>query len=258
MKLSLDTEAATLTYDHGDGPRTVPLYGVDAFDALNRHWVRVGWSLKYVYGFSWLGRPIIQLPDDLVRIQELIHAIRPDYVIETGVAHGGSLVFYASLFEAMGHGRVIGVDIEIRPHNRVAIEAHPLFHRITLVEGSSTAPDVVARVRSLVPDGSRVLVLLDSNHSRAHVRDELEAYAPFVGADSWIVATDGVMEDLSDVPRGHPEWRDDNPCAAAADFLAAHPEWEEANPPRPFDEGAIPFRVTHWPRAYLRRRPTEA
>src|ERR1700712_2912009 len=127
-----------------------------------------------------MGRPVIQLPDDMVRIQEVIWQVRPTVIVETGVAHGGSLIFYASLFAAMGEGRVIGVDIEIRPNNRQAIEAHPLFDRIRLIEGSSTASATVDLVRSQLRPDDRVLVILDSNHTRQHVADELEAYAPLV------------------------------------------------------------------------------
>src|ERR1700737_2669358 len=166
-----------------------------------------------------MGRPIIQLPDDMIRAQEVIYAVRPTVVVETGVAHGGSLVFYASLLKAMGGGRVIGVDIEIRPHNRRAIEAHELASQITLVEGSSTALDVVAKVRSLVQPTDRVFVMLDSNHSKAHVLAELRAYADLVSPGSYVVAADGIMADLVGAPRSHPDWGGNNPRAAAAEFL---------------------------------------
>jgi len=149
-----------------------------------------------------MGRPIIQLPEDIVRIQEVIYALQPDVIIETGVAHGGSLVFYASLFSAMGKGRVIGVDIEIRPHNRRAIEAHPLSRLITLIEGSSIEPETIARVKAQIRLGEKVMVILDSNHTRDHVRAELEAYAPLVAIGSYIVACDGIVRDLQGAPRG--------------------------------------------------------
>jgi cephalosporin hydroxylase len=201
-----------------------------------------------------MGRPIIQLPEDMVRAQEVIHAVRPTAIVETGVAHGGSLVFSASLLRAMGiDGRVIGVDIEIRPHNREAIEAHPLSPMIALVEGSSVEPGTVARVRAQLRPDDRVLVFLDSNHTRAHVAAELEAYAPMVSIGSYLVATDGIMEDLADVPRGEPGWRRDNPKVAAAEFAGRHPEFALEDPAFPFNEGSVRFRVTHWPGAWLRR-----
>jgi cephalosporin hydroxylase len=240
-----------------DDPRTgrteMDLYTPQAFAALSRHWIRVGWSQRYSYQFTWLGRPVIQLPEDLVRTQEVIWRTRPDVIVETGVAHGGSLIFYASLFELMGRGRVVGVDIEVRPSNRAAIAAHPMAHRIALVEGSSIDAATVARVRETIPPGSRVMVLLDSNHSKAHVRAELEAYGPLVSPGCYIVATDGIMCDLHDVPGGHEEWVWDHATAAAAEFAQAHAEFILENPPRAFQEGAIEDPVTYWPGGWLRR-----
>jgi cephalosporin hydroxylase len=253
LKLTIDTDAKTLTVDEGQQARVVPLYSTEAFTQISRQWIKVGWDQKYPYGFSWMGRPIIQLPEDLVRIQETIYRVKPDVVIETGVAHGGSLIFYASLFEAMHHGRVIGIDIEIRPHNRKAIEAHALFHRLTLIEGSSIADTTVAQTRALVQPGERALVILDSNHTRAHVAEELRLYAPLVAVGSYIVATDGLMQDLHDVPRGKPEWKDDNPAAAARQFAAENADFVLEEPPFVFNEASSMFQATHWPNAYLRR-----
>jgi cephalosporin hydroxylase len=253
MKLIIDTDTRTLTTERGGRPEEHPLYSPRAFSALSEAWVKVGWGLKYTYGFTWMGRPMIQLPDDMIRIQEVVYRVRPDVLIETGVAHGGSLVFYASLFKAMGHGRVIGVDIEIRPHNRKAIEAHELSPLITLVEGSSIDASTVNGVKPLIKPNESVLVILDSNHTRRHVAAELEAYAPLVSRGSYIVATDGVMSLVADAPGGKPEWIDDNPTQAAADFAKAHPEFVLEEPPFPFNEGQITERVTHWPGAYLRR-----
>ena len=254
MRISIDTNTRKLVVDDERGHRELDLYCRDAFESLSRVWLKVGWALKYTYGFAWMGRPIIQLPEDMVRIQEAIYAVKPTVVVETGVAHGGSLIFYASLLKAMGTGgRVIGVDIEIRAHNRKAIEAHEMAPMITLVEGSSTAPETIGRVRSLLNPDDRVLVLLDSNHTRAHVAAELELYGPLVSTGSYIVATDGIMEEVHDAPRGQPAWAQDNPKAAAASFAARHPEFALEEPPTPFNEGTIDFRVTHWPGAWLRR-----
>ena len=170
-----------------------------------------------------MGRPIIQLPEDVLRIQEVIYRVQPDVIIETGVAHGGSLIFYASLFKAMGRGRVIGIDIEIRPHNRRAIEAHEMKPLITLIEGSSIEPSIVEQVRALITPGETVLVLLDSNHTKAHVLAELEAYGPFVTPGSYIVATDGIMKEVAGAPRTGPDWDWNNPLDAAREFAAKHP-----------------------------------
>jgi cephalosporin hydroxylase len=252
-RIVIDTDAETLVLEDGDDQSSLPLYSDEAFEVISRHWVKVGWNQKYPYTFTWMGRPLIQLPEDVLRIQEVIWSVRPDVILETGVAHGGSLIFYASLCKAMERGRVIGVDIEIRPHNRAAIEAHPLAPLITLVEGDSTAAETVAQVGELVGDAETVLVILDSDHSKAHVQRELDAYHPLVSVGSYIVATDGIMLDLHDVPRGAPGWTGDNPAAAAAEFADAHPEFVLEQPPWPFNESTLGRNITHWPDAYLRR-----
>lgn len=249
MKLIIDTDAKTLTLDGEE----MPLYSDAAFEAISREWVRVGWNQKYQYSFSWMGRPVIQLPEDMIRTQEVISALKPDLIIETGVAHGGSLVFYASLCKALEKGRIVGVDIEIRPHNRAAIEAHPLASYITLIEGNAVAPEIVAQVKAQVKPGEKVLVLLDSNHTYAHVLAELEAYASLVPVGSYIVATDGIMFDLHDVPRGHAEWTTDNPRDAARDFVAKNPNFVIEQPTWPFNESTLTQNITHWPGAWLRR-----
>ena len=253
MQLTIDTDTQVLSLVDGEHRQQHPLYSREAFEALSRQWVRVGWSQKYQYTFSWMGRPVIQLPEDMLRMQEVIYRMQPELIIETGVAHGGSLVFYASLCKAMGKGRVVGVDIEIRPHNRAAIEAHPMAELITLIEGSSTDPDIVARVRALVQPGQCTLVILDSNHTYAHVLAELQAYADLVSPGSYIVATDGIMADLADVPRGEAGWIDDNPTRAARDFAQAHPQFVIEQPQWPFNESRLEANITHWPGAWLRR-----
>ena len=253
MKLALDTETQTLTVSEDGRTETLPLYSKQAFEAISRQWVRVGWNQKYQYTFSWMGRPVIQLPEDMVRMQEVIYRLQPDIIIETGVAHGGSLIFYASLCKAMDKGRVVGVDIEIRSHNRLAIESHALAGLVTLIEGSSTTPEVVQQVRRLIKPGETVLVILDSSHTYAHVAAELEAYATLVTPGSYIVATDGIMLDLADLPRGHPEWTSDNPSAAAQDFARRHPEFAIEQPAWPFSESELTHNITHWPHAWLKR-----
>lgn len=255
MQLKIDSEINMLVCTDAEGERHMPLYCDEAFKIISDLWIKTGWNAKYLYTFSWMGRPIIQLPEDLVRVQEMIFQVKPDVILETGVAHGGSLIFYASLFEAMRcRGRVIGIDIEIRPHNRAEIESHPLFDRITLIEGSSVAPETVQKAKALIAPGQKVLVILDSNHLRGHVRAELEAYCDLVCPGSYIVATDGVMREVADVPRGTPSWIDDNPTTAARDFAEAHPEFELTEPPFAFNESTLDFQITHWPGAWLRRR----
>lgn len=256
MKILIDTEARRITVGEGLSAENLPLYEERAFDLLSGLWLKLSWVQKYSYTFTWMGRPVIQHPEDLVRLQEVIYFLRPDVIIETGIAHGGSLVLSASLMKAMGRGRVVvGVDIEIRPHNRQAIEAHELYPMIRLIEGDSTAPEIVAQAASHVRPGDTVLVILDSNHSREHVRQELEAYHPLVTPGSWIVATDGIMRDLWDAPRGHPSWREDNPAQAARDFVAAHPEFIIEPPAWRFNESRLTRPITGWPDAWIRRLP---
>ena len=254
MRLIIDTDAGTLAVEGEAGAVTHDLFAKPAFERLAELWVKVGWVRKYSYGFSWLGRPVIQLPDDMVRIQEAIFQVRPDVIVETGIAHGGSLIYYASVMELMGHGRVIGIDVEIRPHNRTAIAAHPMVKRITMIEGSSIAPDTVASVKGLIRPGERVMLILDSNHLRAHVAAELEAYCDLVTPGSYILAQDGVMQMVAGMPRTKPEWSVDNPISAVQDFLAVHPEFVPALPPRPFDETDATPDCTHHPGGWLRRK----
>jgi cephalosporin hydroxylase len=250
MRIVIDTSERTLV---ADGKR-LDLYGKEAFELISDLWLKTSWNQKYSYTFTWLGRPIIQHPEDLVRLQEVIFTLRPDIIIETGVAHGGSLIFYASLFRAMGkQGRVVGVDIEIRPQNRKAIEKHELASYITLVEGDSALPDIVQRVSGLVGRGDRVMVILDSSHAKAHVARELEAYAPLVSPGSYIVATDGIMGLVHDTPRGRPEWDRDNPSQAASEFAVRHPEFVLEEPKWRFNESELDRAITAWPGAWLKR-----
>lgn len=254
MKLIIDTVERTLTCETATEKRALGLYTKEAFELISEQWVKVGWDQKYPYTFSWFGRPIVQLPEDMIRLQEVIYEVRPDVIIETGVAHGGSLVYYASLCKALGRGRVVGIDIEIRPQNRQAIEAHELSHLITLIEGSSTAPEIVGQAHAQVKTGETVLVVLDSNHTKEHVAAELELYHDLVTPNSYIVATDGIMKDLHDVPRGSEEWKWDHPTAAAAEFAASHPEFVLAQPAWPFNESELTENITHWPGAWLRKK----
>lgn len=243
-EVAVETEGRTVSY---------PLGTAEAFAIISEVWLRSGWDTKYVYGFTWLGRPIIQLPEDMIRIQEVIYRVKPDVIIETGVAHGGSLVFYASLCKAMGRGRVIGIDVEIRPHNRKAIEAHELFEHITLVEGSSVDPQVVRTVKSLTLSGETALVVLDSNHTKEHVLGELRAYSELVSVGSYIVACDGIMGNIVGAPRTNPDWGWNNPRAAAEEFAHENGDFVIEEPEIPFNEGIIKGRVSYWPGGFLRR-----
>jgi cephalosporin hydroxylase len=251
--IKVDIEQGIVSVEEGGLTTTHRLDTPEAFRIISDVWLRAGWDNKHVYTFTWLGRPIIQLPEDMFRIQEVIHSVRPDVIVETGVAHGGSLVFYASLCKAMECGRVIGVDVEIRPHNRAAIESHILRPLITLVEGSSIEPSVVENVRSQIAPGARVMVMLDSCHTKEHVLAELEAYSGFVSPGSYIVAMDGIMEKVVGGPRTQPDWSWNNPRQASLEFVRTHPEFTIEEPAFAFNESNISERVTYWPSAFIRR-----
>lgn len=252
MSLQFEYDEASGVVRHNG--RELSLADPETFALISRAWLRAGWDTKYVYGFSWLGRPVIQLPEDMLRIQEVIFDIKPDVIVETGVAHGGSLIFYASLCTVIGKGRVIGIDIEIRPHNRAAIEEHRLSPLISLVEGSSIDADIVQSVKDQIGSAETVLVLLDSNHLKAHVLAELEAYSPLVSPGSYIVACDGIMQQVVGASRTAEDWTWNNPISAVNEFVANHPEFECVEPAWPFNEGTITERVTYWPKAFLKRK----
>lgn len=209
--------------------RQVRALGED--QALHRSsidWIVDSSKHRYTYNFRWLGRPIIQFPQDMIALQEIIWDYRPDVIVETGIAHGGSLVFHASMLELIGgEGRVIGIDIDIRAHNRRAIEAHPMFRRISLVEGSSVDPETARRVHALAGDRSRALVILDSNHTHEHVLAELRLYASMVRPGGYLVVLDTVVEDVpAELHAGRPWGPGNNPKTAVRAFLHENDRFE--------------------------------
>jgi cephalosporin hydroxylase len=189
---------------------------------------RKSFEHRYSYNFTWMGRPIIQYPQDIVAMQELIWSVQPDLIIETGIAHGGSLVFYASMLELLGNdGLVLGIDIDIRAHNRRAIEAHPMSARIRMIEGSSIAPEIADQVASIAQGRKRVLVALDSNHTHDHVLRELELYSPMVSVGSYLVVFDTVVEDMPKSCFPDRPWGPgNNPKTAVHEFLRGNDRFE--------------------------------
>lgn len=187
---------------------------------------------KYSYNFSWLGRPIIQYPQDMIAMQEIIWEVKPDLIIETGIAHGGSLIFSAAMLELVAactgsEGEVIGIDIDIRPHNRKAIEEHPMYKRISMIQGSSIAPEIVAQVVEKTKGKKRILVCLDSNHTHDHVLAELKAYAQLTTVGGYCVVFDTVVEDMPKELAGDRPWGPgNNPKTAVWEWLKTHPEFE--------------------------------
>lgn len=188
---------------------------------LTRKWFNASTKYEYSYHFTWLGRPIIQFPQDVMAIQEVVWKVKPDLIIETGIAHGGSLIFSASMLELIGgDGLVVGIDIDIRPHNRAEIEKHPMFKRIELIEGSSLDEEVLNKVNRLAADKERVLIILDSNHTHDHVLKELELYSPLVKKDSYLLVMDTIIEDMPDDLVAHRPWGvGNNPKTAVREFL---------------------------------------
>ena len=181
---------------------------------------------QYSYNFSWMGRPIIQYPQDMIAMQEIIWNVQPDLIIETGIAHGGSLIYYASLLELIGKGEVLGIDIDIREHNRKEIESHPMFKRIKMLQGSSVDAALVREVEKYAVGKKSVMVCLDSNHTHEHVLDELKFYSSFVTTGSYLVVFDTIVEDLPDNYLPDRAWtKGDNPKTAVHEFLKTHPEF---------------------------------
>lgn len=232
--------------DRDDYSSEVDIYSKEGLKLIAELWMKVSCQYKLMYEPTWLGRPIIQYPNDIIMMQELIWEIKPDVIIETGVAHGGSAVFFASILELSGKGKVISIDLEIRQHNKTAIKNHPLSKRITLIEGNSVDKNIIKKVHSEIRDDDKVLVVLDSDHSYKHVLKEIKLYSRMVPFDSYIVVMDGLQGLVWDIPSGKKEWQNDNPLRAIKEFLKRHPEWE-------VDQYYNRLHVTSNPCGFLRR-----
>lgn len=215
----------------------------EMLNQISHRWLNHANMRKYSYHFEWQGRPIIQYPQDMVALQELIWSIKPDLIIETGIAHGGSLILSASMLALLdmydaietgekldprvSHRKVLGIDIDIRAHNRAAIEAHPMASRIRMIQGSSIAPEIIEQVRTFAANYSRVLVCLDSNHTHDHVLAELQGYAPLTSVGSYCVVFDTVIEDMpTDMFPDRPWGVGNNPKTAVWEYLKTHSEFE--------------------------------
>lgn len=240
-QLSLTSEGKT---------QTVSLYSQEGLEFLAALWVKAGTQFRLMYEPTWLGVPIIQFPTTMVMMQELIWKVRPDVIIECGLAHGGSAVLYASICELIGKGRVIGVDVEVRKFNRVMIQSHPLSSRIEIVEGSSIDPSTVQQVKKRAQGAKTVLVVLDSNHTKEHVLAEMNYYQELVTPGSYLVVMDGAQAHVWEIPSGKEEWRENHPLAAIRVFLPNHPEFV-------CDEYYNRMHVSACPEGFLRRRACE-
>lgn len=226
-----------------------------AFEIISKIWLRSGWDTKYVYSFTWMGRPIIQLPDDLIRVQEIIYDVKPDIIIETGIAHGGGLIFYASLLSNIKKKfKIIGVDIDIRKHNKKKIESHSLFKNILMYEGSSIDLNTFNKIKKNIIKKNKVLVILDSNHSKDHVLKELELYSKIVTKGSFIIACDGIQKDMKNAARSKSDWNLNNPITAIKKFIKKNKDFKIISNNFFFNESNLKKNyVTYWPNAYLKK-----
>jgi len=237
---------STIILKNRNGQNEVSLYSQEGFEMLSNLWIKVAAEFKLNYELKWLGRPIIQFGSNMVMLQELIWEVKPDIFIETGIAHGGSLIYTASLFEMMGNGKVIGIDVEIREHNRIAIVAHPMYKRISMIEGSSVSGTTIAELEKQLEPDKKVMVMLDSNHSREHVLNEMQLYSKYIPVGSYLIVQDGAQKWVADIPRGKAEWIDDNPLNAIDDFLKSNNDFV-------VDETYTRLGISSSPGGYLKR-----
>lgn len=209
-------------------------------------WIKVAVENRLSYEIDWLGVPVIQTPEDLILMQELIFRVQPDIIIETGIAHGGSLIYYASLMELLGKGKVIGVDIEIREHNRKVIEAHPQYKRIEMIDGSSVSNETIQEIRRRVPASSNVIVCLDSDHTKPHVLKELQLYQQFVRPGGYIVVFDTNTSALAELGACDKKYINNGPREAVEEFLKVNGNFQ-------VDTDYNKLYVSYSPDGYLRR-----
>jgi cephalosporin hydroxylase len=254
MKISINTDTSKVVLeDDGHPPKEMPLHSREAFKAVSKVWVTQQWSQLNWQTFSWLGFQLCQFPEDVLRLQEVLFRLRPDVIVETGINRGGSAAFFASICQLLGRGRVYSVDISIPPDIRRGLEKAPFASLLHVIEGDSADPAVVESIRSSIRPGEKVFVFLDSDHSKGHVLRELEAYADLVSQDSYIVATDGVMESLTGTPYAEADWKDNNPAEAAREFVRRRSDFVICRPPCMYGDEHYIDELTYWPDAWLRR-----
>jgi cephalosporin hydroxylase len=239
-----------ITVENNNEKKTVDLYTIEGLALISNLWVKLSTQYRLMYDITWMGIPIIQFPEDIVIMQELIWKVRPDVIIECGLAHGGSALFYASLLELIGKGFVIGIDVEIRHYNRIAIQNHPMSYRVRMIEGSSISGETISIVKDMVKGAAKVMVILDSNHSRDHVAKELELYKEFITPGSYLVVMDGAQAYVWDIPSGKPEWKHDNPLIAIDEFIQCNTDFT-------IDDKCDRLMITSNPKGYLRKMTIE-
>jgi cephalosporin hydroxylase len=256
MRIEIDTTTKELTLHQADESKTIGLYSREALPILAELWLKTEWSTERWRAFSWAGVQMLQLPEDTIRLHEAIWRLQPDLIIETGVYRGGGSIFLAGLCKLMDRGRVICVELDLRPEAKETLTQHPLSQYITCLEGSSTAPEILSRIKPAIDAAECCMVILDSNHSADHVFAELECYGAMLKPGSIMLATDGVMERLWDTPLGQPDWSSNNPVAAVKRFLRHRGDrFELIAPPAMYGEAQFDLpELTYFPHGWLRAK----
>jgi cephalosporin hydroxylase len=244
MILTIDTDSKILRVTEGEGvAHEYPLFTPQSFGILSRQWLALGWNLGHWSTFSWMGRQVLQLPDDLLRLGEMLWRVRPDVIIETGVYDGGSALWFRNFC------RVIGVDRELRPGVRETIGS-----RVTLIEGDSASPETTVRVARGVRSGERVCVFLDSDHSTDHVAAELRGFAPFVSSGCYLIVADSILPDLAATPSGEIEWLNSHPRIAVEAFMSSNQDFQRRRPVPLFGAPFDFCDLSYFPDTWLKRR----
>lgn|SRR3989338_8731283 len=238
MKLILKTDNRTKAFD---------IYSPKGYEIMSELWNKISFHNRSMYESTWLGIPIIQYPNDMIMMQELIWKTKPDVIIEVGVAHGGSVIFYASILRLLGKGRVIGVDHEIRKHNKIKLNRHPLSKKITLIQGNSVELKTLHKVCALLRSKDKVMVVLDSDHSYTHVTKEMNLYSKIVTKGQYLVVMDGIQGLFHSVPSGKPSWKNDNPLRAIREFVSRNSNWK-------IDKYFTRLKVTCNPCGFLKKK----
>jgi cephalosporin hydroxylase len=253
MRITIDTDAQVLQLAEGGEATGYSLFSPEAFRILSRYWLAMAWNLGHWNSFTWMGRQLLQLPDDVLRLAEVLWTLRPATIVETGVYEGGSTLFFAGLCRLHGGGRVISVEREFRPGVREAIQ-QGAGESVTLIEGDSASPETAERVRRSIRAGERVCVFLDSDHSAQHVAAELRHFSPLVSPGCYLIVADSICRELAHAPEGDPTWSWNHPGAAVDEFLSLHPEFSRERPPCLSPEGRDFAQLSYFPDTWLRRR----
>jgi cephalosporin hydroxylase len=252
MKLLIDTNSKKINISEEQDSHNLNLYTKKAFTKISNFWLEYIWNQKYTYRFTWLGFPIIQLPDDIINIQELIFKEKPKYIIETGVAHGGSVIFYASLIKLLNLKKVVGIEKKIKKKNLINLHRSPLKKYFKIIQGDSTSDKVINKVKNIIKK-NKTLLILDSNHSSEHVYKELVSYSKILQKNCIIVATDGIVDVMKFAPRRLKYNKNGGPVLAIKKFLSKDKKFKKINPTNLFNESNVSQNMTHWQYGWMKK-----